>query len=1459
MTFRRLVPAALAAFALAGCPSKQENPKPDFTTDVKATPRAPLAFASPAACALDSDCKAGTFCFQGGCARQCAQPSDCGAAGATCSERGRCLGGGGGGKGGGAGDIDVEPGTALTALPARVQQVAAGTDALKVQVKVAPAIAAGVLSYRIERTDGLGDPQKVRQASGSTDFELEVESGMASPGAAEPKDVEVYVITSAGAFRLSLIPQLPLSGYYAGQAKLDQFGQTGIPLDFYLVTNPTDASLSQATEAFVVLPVGPEKIFSPHPKTAAAGTAETMTRKLTWEGPPVNRWVAVFVSEFDLGTDSVVAAAGLAGQVRRTLRLEVEPFGTSELIGKISDRWTGLYDARPDLGPRAPANVVFEGAIDLRRSGPAPLHTEINPPETVNEGDPKLLPVPALGDCSDTLLAAVPAITLGAATYGCDTTKTVAGFKAATTDLQASCAIALARESLKANTTAGQIAAFLDNTNPGGESFADFMERCAAGTGGACRPTPAVLCGRELAAYAYAGLEQDLPSTADLVVAFQDASREAFLGRQMGAFHTDAQTRLDWLKTSDYPAIVTSAVKDLIDRLLREWTTNVLDVHLGVLGGQFDDAGLAVLSHAASGADAVAARKTLLLEMSQSWRGAADALTLAAARWNQLYQDDATRKAKAALVSGRMFDLYLVAGLLTNFNRDSGASFASGTFAAGFAQLMRDLGALMQPFDKLVYARDAEVVVSTSVDPASDNTTLLQERREAAKAEITSAAEAVGQIIAEAQSEALSQAELTNKMNNEINDVRAELVELCGLPTGCTASTAWSDPTCLVRTGAGRCGFLIDHETSEVGSFDAGAQSVSEAGSRLLDFRGAILAYNRAQEELRAHNASGALALEATEAFALQVEAANTARLGLIDQMNAAIAQQQADRTTSMGKLLENLAQRNTLRRENIAGTQAAMAEWGAITVGGINSSFRMLQSATALGMTAEGLYRGAESRREVVGGHRRGLPQDGGHLHRRHLPRAHGRDDHRAGHLQRAAGRGAGDADRGRGAEGQRRQAAGAQRCEGGGAAGRQRPRRRHHRSGPRPARGRVRGRCPGRQGRRGGAQGAAGDGGEERRGRPGLPARPGRAQRPAHPAQAAARAGGGAGDAGRAGRAGHDDRPAGVPQGRPAIGAAPRPPPGPGAAARGDQQHRRQPDGRLRLGQPARAGRAAPAGGQEQALRLAGRAGVPGRPPVHGPARADPPGAQHLPAGGHRRRGRAAAGQVRRAGQPADLGAVAARRPVGPDPGDDRPGHRHHAQPRAAAAPAPGARLRPHRQARALHQRLLHRRAALEPLGAGGLLRRQAQRLRQPRRGLQRQGLLHLRAAGGQGPGQRAADRVDPLRRLERAALLPAGPGGVPGRDGPRVHLVRRGDAAARAGAQRLPGGGHQRVPVGIDQRLALRPAAGLAVHPPHRPAARREPEDRLVQARGREDQARVLVPGPLPRRAMRVAGSP
>jgi hypothetical protein len=262
MSLRHPALLALAGLALAGCPGEQESPKPDFTTDVKATPRA-AGLRLPGRLRARLGLQGGHVLLPGRCARQCAQPSDCAAAGATCSERGRCLAGGSdGGRGGGAGDLDVEPGSAITELPARIQQVAAGTDVVKVAIKVAPAPASGVVSYRVERTDGLGDPQKVRQAAGTGVYELEVESGLPGPLPRPPRRRGLR--HHLAALPPLAHPQLPRSGYRQAW-RSSPVRETGIPLDLYVV--PTPRRLAQpGPRGLGALAGGPGEDLQPAPQ-----------------------------------------------------------------------------------------------------------------------------------------------------------------------------------------------------------------------------------------------------------------------------------------------------------------------------------------------------------------------------------------------------------------------------------------------------------------------------------------------------------------------------------------------------------------------------------------------------------------------------------------------------------------------------------------------------------------------------------------------------------------------------------------------------------------------------------------------------------------------------------------------------------------------------------------------------------------------------------------------------------------------------------------------------------------------------------------------------------------------------------------------------------------------------------------------------------------------------------------
>ena len=169
----------------------------------------------------------------------------------------------------------------------------------------------------------------------------------------------------------------------------------------------------------------------------------------------------------------------------------------------------------------------------------------------------------------------VSEISVDEVAYNCAGITSVSGFASSDAEDRAACAIAVAETALDGETTVDLLSQFLDGDGetPGGESFADFMERCANGEDGVCRPSEEALCGRQLVAYAYVAQDDEVSSSGQLVETFEDATREAFLGRQLGAFQTDSNLRLEWLKTSDYPAIVTAAVEDLNSALLPSRST----------------------------------------------------------------------------------------------------------------------------------------------------------------------------------------------------------------------------------------------------------------------------------------------------------------------------------------------------------------------------------------------------------------------------------------------------------------------------------------------------------------------------------------------------------------------------------------------------------------------------------------------------------------------------------------------------------------------------------------------------------------------------------------------------------------------------------------------------------------------------------------------------------------------
>lgn len=949
--------ALLTSMWLVAC-GGDDDPKPQTPleaidiVDVDASPISPTLVRSEQACALDSDCKSGLFCFQSVCAFECEDNQGCDS-GQSCSPRGQCLTE--------AGDQVVQealPSYKIVNTIERSYLIKPGQKFLELELELDKAPPSEGLAYRIAREDDAGSGKRVRRIKGQGNkLKFSIPVGDASPESASPSEVRVDLLSALGHITIALKPEPSIAGEYAGTARVALFGSTGLPLKFEIITEPEGVALSQATKAWMVLPVAEERVFSP---TRGQGTPDEVSAELILDDF-TKTWVATFDSSFAQGQENILNAAQ-ADQIGRALRFEFQEITPQEVFGVFRDRWIGLYDERSADGVLSPASVNFEGTFSAQRIGDARGADKVPNNDGLVAASPQAQPTPALDSCAQVSFQ-VPDVIDGAQTYSCAGVADVTAFGAANAQAQSSCAIALSKAALNGDTTTKQIQVYLEGgqSMPGGKSFSDYMVDCAAGTQGTCRPSAEVLCARNLLSNAYRTIEKDSPLSEPLLKTYTEVTREAFVGRQFGAYQTDITTRLTWLKTTEYPAVVTSLVRDLNERLLNEWRDNVLKVHFEVLRGQFDTAGLIVLARAPQSQGAQEARQELLMEMSQSFRTALDSLTLATTRWDALFVEASKRREKADEVATLTRDLYLIAGVLRDLNRASGVGALSAGFGAGFASLSSRLGQLSLGFNKLLYARDAEVIISTSVDPTVTNQTLLNNLEKTATDEITAAAGSISQVVSESQAKALSETELRNRLNNDINDLRTELVQLCGIAQGCSIADLDTRPECLPSVVAGECGFAFKAPLNE--SYDKGkakfnekllplanaSVATSEAGRAVLSMMEAAQGVQLARQDLRAQAERTSLLGANTQAFANKTLQWQEDRAQNLTQLEGVIQKIIDSGVREYDGLVERIESRRTIQADALEKKRESIQKWNEITLGNAISD-----------MAAESLYNSA-------------------------------------------------------------------------------------------------------------------------------------------------------------------------------------------------------------------------------------------------------------------------------------------------------------------------------------------------------------------------------------------------------------------------------------------------------------------------------------------------------------------
>ncbi len=946
----------LSAVPLFGCEVELSVQQAGTRPEV---PLTAIGLASKLGCLLDSDCQAGRFCFQQSCTQECSDENPC-SGGAHCSGSGRCMASVP--DDGSRPALDEE---LLATLPTQVSDIKVleapaqqleidpGQPFAELRLTTATDVPGGALLYRVQLEGQQRTTQETRRVEGKREFKLLVPTGKAGGLAGEAEVQRVSLVTALGGFSVMLVPRIQVDGLYAGEIRIRQFGGPGIPLRFGLRVVPSGASFAEATERFIVLPASAQDVFSPiSPKGDVE--VEWVERPLSFDSE-AGVYFARVAHPFAIASTSLFRDSG---EVTRALRIEISAVEGKRVHGAVADRWLGLFDARTADGIVMPGQVALAGQMEAVRVSRLPADAAQPSQGEDTVGTPEIAAPVALKACSQatfaTLLEELRASFLPVPPVDepCQGVNSVANFGASESESRAMCALAIAEQALSGPSTAAQVRGFLDDSqpNPGGLPFSEFLEKCAAQQG-YCVASPEMRCAEELVAYAYQTQTHELKQAGALLDAYQRVAREGYLGRQLAAFQVDTQTRLEWLRTSVAPAFLASELRAYNEDILARWETQVLDAHFDVLARQLAPEGLEVLARTPTDAEAQAVRKEILLDYTQTWQGAMEALQLAAQRWNALHQNDIKRVQARDAVRRRMFDLYLSAAILAELNRSSGSAGSSAAFGSGFSALMRSLEALSLPFNELVFMRDAEVVVSRSVDPESDSRTLLGDLEELARRAVADAQQSVDLVLAEASRAEIDPIVLTERMRAQIDELRAELIELCGLPLGCEVRDVDVRAECRVSVEAGRCGFISDTRTGDLASFEtlAAQENVSEAGRAILSIRQAILDHRVAEEELRANTERAQIEYESAEAFAQKVREWDRNRRKVWSETERLLNEMWNIQEAALRAELRTIGETQQIRERAYVRQAANVSAWSSIRYKGVDADLALMGASTGL------------------------------------------------------------------------------------------------------------------------------------------------------------------------------------------------------------------------------------------------------------------------------------------------------------------------------------------------------------------------------------------------------------------------------------------------------------------------------------------------------------------------------
>jgi hypothetical protein len=932
-----LLGCALAAQASAcveadseATPSDEDDAAGDTSTDaggrdIGTIGLIPTPTESTTGCLSDPDCVAGMWCLQGECVSECDNASPC-ADGGVCNQRGQCLP---------AGSDPTD--TAPVLVPdadlrlvvdgdTRIVTVAPGQTEVVLRARLEGELPADGLPWRLERDDELpgATATRVGRLQG-LEQEFVVDVGLANPDRVDAESVSVTIRTPVGDAEWILVPDVQVSGGYSGRIGQGG-GRSTVPFRFDLHVTPPDARLEDAESVEVVLPIALDNDFSPMAPVGEPAALRVAAVRDTATGA----WVARMNGAWEL-SDTQVLPLRDADEVERSIRLELQQGSEGAIVGRLIDRWTGLVDTRGADGLVTPETVVWVGDYEVSRVADS----------TLDEGSREF----------DRLEAAVPLPWPTPVPESCDSPESVE-WCSGVTDLvafleleplaQATCALSIAQAAAESDRL-GQV---LDSFADGGEasgSFADLIDDCSTGEGD-CAPSPRLACARELVAVPISRTTNDGDSRAALVEVFADVSRRMLLPDRMRALARDTQLRREWITLDAWPSLVASAVQAASESRIRQWSDDVVGAHLASLRRSLDPAALVVLGQGVESVEGNDARGRLLVEMSQTWNAVLESSRVV---WDRSSRTPGTPETRQQLVDDGhrlLRELHLVQAVLSTLNTRSGVGWLNAGMSDRMADARESLSLLATPWQQVVFARDAEVVVNTSLDPRDGETTVIAQRRAAAEQAVGSADAQVAEILAEMETRELSETQLRGRYDREILSMVQQLAEMCGLPAGCTASDV-SDSECRPSVEAGLCGMTVDGGVAvELPPEDRS----SLAGQALLRVVDAIVGLSEAESALESHAQRLDLQLEELEASAQEIEEWNLLRLEGIVVTSDFMREMGQRRQEGILSMASNLDEQIALREASFAERMALQEEEDALAVEQLEMDQRTFQERQA-------------------------------------------------------------------------------------------------------------------------------------------------------------------------------------------------------------------------------------------------------------------------------------------------------------------------------------------------------------------------------------------------------------------------------------------------------------------------------------------------------------------------------